>query len=198
VLGSMDYLNNSGPATSQYARTVGHQPVRGSYAPLSLPTRRYPFLFSNPLQRAAIHLPTRLPATHCNAAARFLFHGRRGARFLFHGRTATTRRLIPLPRAACNAAARDSSSSSPLREVANGQSPSPVESSSLPLPLPLPFLFPFLFHAAILFPARHNVRRSGGASSQRVPLPARRPDDGSAAARPPQGKRSYLRYTTFR
>jgi hypothetical protein len=186
VLGSVDYLNNSGPATSQYA-------------PLSLPlpTRRYPFLFSNPLQRATIHLPTRLPATHCNAAARFLFHGRRGARFLFHGRTATTRRLIPLPRAACNAAARDSSSSSPLREVANGQSPSPVESSSLPLPV-FPFLFPFLFHAAILFPARHNVRRSGGASSQRVPLPARRPDDGSAAARPPQGKRSYLRYTTFR
>jgi hypothetical protein len=126
VLGSVDYLNNSGPATSQYAA----------------PPRRYPFLFSNPLQRAAIPLPTRLPATHCNAAARFLFHGRRGARFLFHGRTATTRRLIPLPRAACNAAARDSSSSSPLREVANGQSPSPVESSSLPFPLPLPLPLP--------------------------------------------------------
>jgi hypothetical protein len=85
----------------------------------------------------------------------------------------------------CNDAARDSSS--PLRERS-------VDSSSLPLHLPLPL--PFLFHAAILFPARHNVQRPDGASSQRAP--ARRPDDGSAAARLPQGKCSYLWYTTFR
>ena len=162
----MDYLNNSGPATS-YAWTVGHQPVRGSAAPLSLPTRRYPFLFSNPLQRAAIPLPTRLPATHCNAAARFLFHGR----------PATPRRAIRLRLPHC----------AKSRTVSH-----PVQSN--PLPFLFPFLFPSSSPSSStrLSSSQRDTTSGGRAAhhpsashSQRGgrTMAAWRPDDGSAAAR---------------